>query len=140
MKKFLVPTVVLFFILTSCSSSDGSSAIEKPESGQTTSTEENQIQLTLAEVSNTGGCLDYSQSAEFAPFATEWGLCTFEDAETQAYEFPNQAAVDEFFKTVSGFGIVPEQTAIASQADGRVFVWAPKDATKLVSLKKVFSS
>lgn len=78
------------------------------------------------------------RGSEFAPFVTQWGICTFEGSEVQAYEFPNSTALDEFFKTVSGFGVTVEQTAVRSLEDGRVFVWAPDDATKRAPLQSVF--
>jgi hypothetical protein len=95
---------------------------------------------SLAEISETGGCSGYQQSSEFAPFATQWGTCTFEGTEIQAYEFPNRTALDEFFKTVSGFGITIEQTAVKPVEDGKFYVWAPDDSTKLGSLKSIFEN
>lgn len=137
--------LVFSFFLVSCgSTSDGLSSPETELVDQTavesSDGEDNIISTeeSLAEASESGGCSGYTQSSEFAPFATQWGACTFEGSEVQAYEFPNKTALDEFYKTVSGFGVTVEQAAVRSLKDGRVFVWAPDDATKLASLKSAF--
>ena len=136
MKKLSSALFVSALLLSACGSSKTSDSSTAQQLDTTTVT---QTPATLSSVSDNGGCSGYTQSSEVAPFTTEWGTCKFEGTEVQAYVFPNQTAVDEFFKAVSGFGIIAEQTAVAPQTDGQVFVWAPKDATKLVALQAAFA-
>ena len=149
MKIRFLPGCVLLLLCVACSSSqemmEVDSEITAAETAETsTSVAAFETDATssaagsLAEISEIGGCSGYQQSSEFAPFATQWGKCTFEGTEVQAYEFPNQTALDEFFKTVSGFGITIEQNAVKPVEDGKFYVWAPDDATKLGSLKSIF--
>jgi len=149
MKIRYLSSCVLLLLFAACSSNQETTEVnseiastETVETSTSVVSEETDASSnatgSLAKISESGGCVGYQQSSEFAPFATQWGTCTFEGTEVQAYEFPNQTALDEFFKTVSGFGITIEQNSVKPIEGGKFYVWAPDDATKLSSLKSIF--
>lgn len=149
MKTLSASCCALLILTTACSSSQDAAEIDSPvtsaEIAETTTPDSTEgadagddSPVDLAQLSEKGGCSGYKESSEFAPFTTEWGTCTFEGTEVQAYEFPNQTALDEFFKTVSGFGVLIEQVAVKADESGKFYVWAPDDSTKRDSLKAIF--
>lgn len=76
------------------------------------------------------GCTGYVRSDEVAPFATEWGTCTFRGGEMKAYLFPDAEARDAFFSSDNSLGLSQEQVGI----DGPI-VLAPSDPKYLQTLR-----
>lgn len=76
------------------------------------------------------GCTGYVRSEEPAPFAIEWGTCTFRGGEIKAYLFPDAKARDGFFASDNSLGLSQEQVGI----DGPI-VLAPSDPKYLQTLR-----
>lgn len=87
--------------------------------------------MSIGDAATKAGCTGYTQSSAAAPFATEWGTCTFNGTQVQVYAFPNEEAFTGFLDTVKSFGITREQMI---EAPGGI-VFAPKDQTQTAALR-----
>lgn len=85
---------------------------------------------SLATTAQSLGCSDYAQSAEVAPFASEWGTCTFNGTNVRAYAFATEADWASFLESVAAFGIVESQFVRVG-----TFAFAPDDQTVTQALR-----
>ncbi|MGG7466204.1 hypothetical protein [Plantibacter sp. YIM 135347] len=88
------------------------------------------VALSLADTAEAAGCTGYERASEVAPYAAEWGKCTFAGGNVRAYRFATPEDYAAFLDSVSGFGIVEGQLAVAG-----AFVFAPDDQTQLDAIR-----
>lgn len=113
--------VACLLALSSCTTPQATNADTAPVEPVTT---------TLQSAADSIGCHAYAQSPEFAPFVTQWGTCTFEDTEVQAYEFATEEDYGSFIDSVSALGITESQLVKVG-----LYVFAPRDQTKTEPLR-----
>ena len=85
---------------------------------------------SLATTAQSLGCSEYTQSAEVAPFAAEWGTCRFDGTTVRAYAFTTDADWMSFLESVAAFGIVESQFVRVG-----TFAFAPDDQTVTQALR-----
>lgn len=76
------------------------------------------------------GCENYTRSQDSAPFAQEWGECTFRGGRIDAYLFPDENAVASFFDSDTSLGLTRDQVGV----DGLI-VLSPTDPGQLETLR-----
>tara|TARA_R100000365_G_C2738436_1_gene67427 strand:+ start:1255 stop:1680 length:426 start_codon:yes stop_codon:yes gene_type:complete len=84
----------------------------------------------IAAAAASADCTGYTQSAEAAPYAVQWGECTYEGTKVKVYEFASDDDYAAFLDSVSGFGIVEEQLVRTGS-----YVFAPNDQTVTDTLR-----
>ncbi len=89
----------------------------------------------LGNLAESFNCLNYLKSLEPAPFAQEWGSCTFESTVVKLYNFKSRQDLQSFLSTIAAFGITEEVLIIRGTR-----IIAPDDASKIIVINSLIDS